>query len=93
MRPLVCEYPGCHEYRWLHRHHIKFRSRGGSDREANIAVLCVYHHEWVHRNPRKAHELGLALHAWEPEYEACPDCDGPIIGEICRRCQRWAPRY
>jgi len=39
-----CTVPGCSSYRNLHDHHIRFRSAGGSDDEANRTTLCAWHH-------------------------------------------------
>ncbi|MDJ0870088.1 MAG: HNH endonuclease [Myxococcota bacterium] len=40
-----CTVPGCSSYRNLHRHHIQFRSRGGSDDDANCTTVCAWHHQ------------------------------------------------
>jgi hypothetical protein len=39
-----CTVPGCTSYRNLHRHHIAFRSAGGSDEPCNCTTLCAFHH-------------------------------------------------
>ena len=39
-----CTVPGCTSYRNLHRHHIAFRSAGGSDEPRNCTTLCAFHH-------------------------------------------------
>ena len=39
-----CTVPGCTSYRNLHRHHIEFRSAGGSDDPRNCTTLCAFHH-------------------------------------------------
>jgi len=39
-----CTVPGCTSYRNLHGHHIRLRSRGGSDELANMTTLCAFHH-------------------------------------------------
>lgn len=51
----------------LQDHHVKFRSRGGSNSRDNLATLCVAHHMWVHANSLDAHDVGLARWSWEPE--------------------------
>lgn len=38
----------CQATRGLHGHHKVYRSRGGSDREENIVLLCVVCHAAVH---------------------------------------------
>jgi len=39
-----CTVPGCSSYRNLERHHVVFRSRGGSHALANRTTLCAWHH-------------------------------------------------
>lgn len=33
----------------LHLHHIKYKSRGGSDRAENLVLLCRKHHDDEHQ--------------------------------------------
>jgi hypothetical protein len=40
-----CTAPGCTSYRNLHRHHIVFRSKRGSNQDSNLTTLCAWHHE------------------------------------------------
>ncbi len=47
----------CGATRWLDRHHVLPRSRGGDD--SDVVVLCRRCHEWVHRHPHLAEEEGL----------------------------------
>ena len=57
-----CVVPGCHSYRNLHAHHIRFRSLGGSDELGNLATLCAAHHQrGVHAGQIRIH--GTAPHA------------------------------
>jgi 5-methylcytosine-specific restriction endonuclease McrA len=37
--------PGCTSRRNLEEHHVRYRSRGGSDDESNRVVLCRFHHQ------------------------------------------------
>jgi hypothetical protein len=39
-----CVVPACSSRRNLHRHHVEFRSAGGSDDPANCVTLCAFHH-------------------------------------------------
>jgi hypothetical protein len=39
-----CTVPGCTSRRNLQRHHIEFRSQGGSDASDNQTTLCAFHH-------------------------------------------------
>jgi predicted restriction endonuclease len=39
----------CAETRWLHLHHLKPVSQGGSDDSSNIVSLCSTHHALIHQ--------------------------------------------
>ncbi|MBI2605860.1 MAG: HNH endonuclease [Deltaproteobacteria bacterium] len=41
----------CEERRWLHVHHIKHVSKGGSDAIENLTTLCSAHHKMRHDRP------------------------------------------
>lgn len=41
-----CKKKGCSDK--LHVHHIKFRSKGGSDTPSNLVTLCEKHHNALH---------------------------------------------
>jgi len=61
-----CRVPGCSSRRNLQVHHIDFRSHGGTDDDANLAVLCAAHHlQGIHRNRLRCHALPDGLLAWE----------------------------
>jgi hypothetical protein len=61
-----CRVPGCTSRRHLQVHHIDFRSHGGTDDDANLAVLCAAHHlQGIHRNRLRCHALPDGLLAWE----------------------------
>jgi hypothetical protein len=40
-----CTAPGCTSRRNLEDHHLRYRSRGGNDDEANRTCLCRFHHQ------------------------------------------------
>ncbi len=40
-----CMAPGCTSRYPLERHHVVYRSRGGSDESDNLVVLCRFHHQ------------------------------------------------
>lgn len=46
-------------------HHILPRSRGGQDDHANGLAVCDGCHDWIHRNPALATELGYLRHSWD----------------------------
>lgn len=43
-----CRFPGCTHTRWLHAHHVRFWSNGGSTDLANLVLMCSHHHQLVH---------------------------------------------
>jgi hypothetical protein len=43
-----CAYPGCHNHRFLHIHHIEHWSNGGETSVDNLMPLCTRHHPLVH---------------------------------------------
>src|SRR5579863_1768858 len=45
--PKICQKCGCGR-RWLHRHHIVPKSKGGSDDAKNILQICANCHEDEH---------------------------------------------
>jgi hypothetical protein len=40
----LCKVPGCSSMQNLHRHHVIFSSKGGSDDDHNRVTLCAFHH-------------------------------------------------
>lgn len=75
-----CRVPGCTARRNLQVHHVRFRSRGGSDDDANLAVLCATHHlQCIHRDHVRCHVLPDGLLAWE----FGPDpVEGPLVAWV-----------
>jgi 5-methylcytosine-specific restriction endonuclease McrA len=49
----------------LERHHKKYRSRGGSDEEINIALLCMECHKAVHNAEENTKRY--RTHSWQAE--------------------------
>jgi len=43
-----CRFPGCHNRRFLHVHHIEHWSNGGETCLDNLMLLCTRHHTLVH---------------------------------------------
>jgi hypothetical protein len=61
-----CRVPGCSSRRNLQVHHVVFRSHGGGNDDANLAVLCASHHlQGIHRGRVRCHPLPGGLLAWE----------------------------
>ena len=56
-----CTVPGCRSYRNLQAHHVRFRSRGGSDAPENLTTLCAAHH------PRGVHAGRIRITGKVPE--------------------------
>ncbi|MEN8151757.1 MAG: HNH endonuclease signature motif containing protein, partial [Planctomycetota bacterium] len=61
----LCAFPGCTRPA-VHDHHVRFRSRGGSDDVSNRAPLCIPHHlRAIHRRwARLSGRAGVRL-KWE----------------------------
>jgi hypothetical protein len=43
-----CRFPGCHNHRFLHCHHVTHWSRNGETSLDNLMLLCTKHHTLVH---------------------------------------------
>jgi len=43
-----CTFPGCHNRRFLHNHHVKHWSNSGETNLDNLMLLCTRHHTLVH---------------------------------------------
>ncbi|MCH7854779.1 MAG: DUF222 domain-containing protein [Proteobacteria bacterium] len=43
-----CRFPGCHNHRFLHCHHVEHWSRNGETSLDNLMLLCTKHHTLVH---------------------------------------------
>jgi len=43
-----CTFPGCHNKRFLHHHHVQHWSNGGETTLKNLMLLCTRHHTLVH---------------------------------------------
>ena len=52
-----CEFPFCNSTFGLQRHHKKEKSHGVDNSKKNSLILCLYHHEFAHRNKKKFWEL------------------------------------
>lgn len=46
-----------------HAHHRRMRSQGGSDEPVNLLDVCTVGHDYIHANPKLAHQRGWLLHA------------------------------
>ena len=43
-----CRFPGCHNHRFLHCHHVEHWSRNGETSLHNLMLLCTKHHTLIH---------------------------------------------
>lgn len=48
LRDRHCRFPGCHQTRGLHAHHVVHWAAGGPTDLANLVLLCAHHHRFVH---------------------------------------------
>jgi hypothetical protein len=56
----VCQYPGCHESRYVDAHHIVHWADGGETSLDNLVILCRHHHRQLHRGSFDLAELGVS---------------------------------
>lgn len=48
LRDRHCRFPGCHQTRGLHAHHVVHWAAGGPTDLSNLVLLCAHHHRFVH---------------------------------------------
>ncbi len=61
-----CQVPACSGRAELERHHLKFRSQGGGNEDANQAVSCRMHHQGgIHTGLVQAKRLPNGAIRWE----------------------------
>ncbi len=73
-----CTIPGCRSARFLHVHHVVWRSRGGGHQMENLTTLCGGHHGAVHRG-----EITIAGKA--PALVVTRAFEVPHVGESAAR--------
>lgn len=59
----ICEV--CRQSDGLHLHHRKMRSQGGPDTAANLLLVCLGCHDYIHANPVEAYENGWLVPGWK----------------------------
>lgn len=53
-------------------HHRRRRSQGGGlTNPMNCVRICQACHDWVHRNPEKAHDAGWLLRHGDDDWSVC----------------------
>jgi len=61
-----CTVPACTARKSLHDHHVKFRSRGGGNEQANRSSSCATHHlRLIHRGHVRSSGTAPAAIRWE----------------------------
>jgi hypothetical protein len=61
-----CSVPGCTSRRNLAVHHIRFRSHGGGDEDANLTLCCALHHlEGIHGGRLRVRGQAPGRLVWE----------------------------
>lgn len=66
-------------------HEVLTRARGGDPLDPNNCVaLCRTHHDFAHRNPKWAEEVGLLRHSWgtEPGTDAKLQALADVYGSV-----------
>jgi len=61
VRDKACTYPGCaRPPNWCDAHHVRHWADGGPTALTNLALVCAYHHTWVHQ-----HDLTATVTAFD----------------------------
>ena len=70
-----CTFPGCHNRRYLHSHHVEHWSNGGETSLDNLMLLCTKHHTLVHEcGFRIERDFQDRWYFLRPDGIAVPDC-------------------
>ena len=70
-----CTFPGCHNKRYLHIHHVEHWSNGGETSLDNLMLLCTKHHTLVHEGGfRIQKNFQDQWRFFRPDGIAVPDC-------------------
>jgi hypothetical protein len=72
----VCQYPGCHESRYVDAHHIVHWADGGETSLDNLVILCRHHHRQLHRGSFDLAELGVSAEICQNEQHPPVDAAG-----------------
>ncbi len=76
LRDRHCQFPGCdRSWQWCDVHHLRPKSQGGHDDHTNLALVCRFHHNAIHK-------LGWQMWRDGPTQAICvempePRCNGP----------------
>ena len=58
-----CTFPGCgRPPQWSDAHHVKHWVDGGPTALLNLALLCAFHHTWVHQRDLTATVTAIRRH-------------------------------
>jgi len=70
-----CTFPGCHNRRYLHSHHVEHWSNGGETSLDNLMLLCTKHHTLVHEGGfRIEKDFQDRWYFQRPDGVAVPEC-------------------
>lgn len=70
-----CTFPGCHNRRYLHSHHVEHWSNGGETNLDNLMSLCTKHHTLVHEGGfRIEKDYADRWYFMRPDGIAVPEC-------------------
>ena len=70
-----CRFPGCHDRRYLHSHHVEHWSNGGETSLENLMLLCTKHHTLVHEGGFHIdRDFQNRWYFVRPDGIAVPDC-------------------
>jgi hypothetical protein len=88
-----CTFPNCENKRWLHIHHVIWRSRRGPTADWNLRATCGFHHRLIHSEGwRLAWDEHGELHYFRPDgYEVKPKPPSPLRPEVRSHLNDWLP--
>jgi len=70
-----CTFPGCHNHRYLHSHHVQHWSHNGETSIDNLMLLCTKHHTLVHEGGfRIEKDFRDRWYFLRPDGIAVPNC-------------------
>ncbi len=80
LRDRACTIPGCSmPAQWCDAHHLWHFADGGPTDLAHAALLCGYHHTWVHR-----HRLAGRVHDGNVTWDLTPGSYDSYLSELTR---------
>lgn len=87
-----CRFPGCDRRLFAHVHHVVHHADGGPTVDANLAVLCPFHHRLVHEGGWSlTGDPNGTLAFTSPYGRVLATGPPPLRAEVRERCTRLFP--